>query len=254
MTTSESNSNNPISLWFPFTKEELGLGLGVIGFVLTILTLADVQKPYLVGFAGGSLLLSYLGGLLVYNRRESQKFVFVQNGGISGLGYLPYFKRAKHSLLLTHVDDDAPGEELNHLYKKLLNSGVQMRRLIFMRDDAPDTAYQWIKNFGGHDNLHYRLIRPDHSKAMRFSFVVVDESVVIVSVPGYETLDAVQYNDQFILRHVFVIKDSEAAKVFSRMHADLWADGVPLGDVAEMDAPQDVIQKLNANARSESAS
>ena len=189
----------------------------------------------------------YFAGLLVYNRREAQKFEFVKDGGITGLGYVPYFRKAEISLLLTHADDDAPSEELNQIYRKLLAKGVAMRRLVFLRDEAPDEAYSWIADFGPHPNLQHRLVPPEDTKSMKFSFVVVDESTVIVSVPGYETLDAQQYAGKFILRHVFVLKDSEAAKVFSRMHADLWSQAIPLDDVNRIKTPKQLIIDLRTS-------
>ena len=38
----ESKSNDAISLWLPFTKEEIGIGVGLLGVLLTIL---NFTKP-----------------------------------------------------------------------------------------------------------------------------------------------------------------------------------------------------------------
>jgi hypothetical protein len=237
------------ALWFPFTREEVGVGLGSIGFLLTILNFVGISNYIRLFVVLLFVVTAYGAGLLVYSRREGQKFQFIRDGGINGLGYRPSFQLTKESLLLTHVDDDSPNETLNELYRSLLNKGVKMRRLVFLREGAPAEAYAWIAEFGDHPNLSHRVVPPDASQAMRFSFVVVDEKRVIVSVPGYETLDARTYNNRFILRHIFVIKDEEAAKVFSRMHADLWTSAIAVPDVSRFKDPQALMESLKLQRR-----
>lgn len=244
MSSQQGDGDAKVSLWFPFSKEEAGFGLGVIGFVLTVLALYEVDKDTQIAVALGVIIVAYLAGLLVHRLRNEDRFDFIKDGGVSGLGYVPYFKKAKKSLLLTHVDDDRPGAELNGIYQQLLRSGVTMRRIIFLRDEAPEQAYTWIADFGTHENLSYVYVPPWESASMKFSFVVVDEQLVIVSVPGYDMHDLGQYCNKFILRHVFVIKDSEAAKVFSRMHADLWSTAKPLTNLDVMRKPKAFLEKI----------
>ena len=103
--------------WFPFTATEVQIVLGSFAFLFTCLGLIGVERRALAWSTLGYVLLVYLAGLLVHARRIP--FAFMRDGALQGLGYVPYLRRAKRSLLLLHTDDDPPGEELLGLYRAL---------------------------------------------------------------------------------------------------------------------------------------
>lgn len=142
--------------WFPFTVGEVELVLAVVGFAVTSLAFVDVPPRLLAVGSGVCLAVTYLAGLLVYERRGLRVFDFIEDGGLRGGGYVPYFRTAEHSLFLTHTDDDAPSEELLGLYRTLLARGVQMRRVTFLRAGAESA--RWLAEFGEHPNLEQRVV------------------------------------------------------------------------------------------------
>lgn len=216
--------------WFPFTAGEVELVLGVVGFVVTSLAFIDIPSRVLAVGSGAGLVVTYLAGLLVYERRGLRVFDFIEDGGLRGGGYVPYFRTAEHSLFLTHTDDDAPSEELLGLYRTLLARGVQMRRVTFLRAGAESA--RWLAEFGEHPNLEQRVVPSERADLLPLSFAVVDESTVVVSVPGYSAIDASQYASSFVLRHLLVIHDEAVAWVFLEMHRQLWGRAIPLRMVA----------------------
>lgn len=212
--------------WFPFSVGEIEFALAVGGFLVTSLALVGVPAETLAIGTGLCLLVAYLAGLLVYDRRGLRVFHFVEDGGVRGSGYVPYFRAARHSLFLTHTDDDAPSEELLGLYRRLLARDVQLRRVTFLRPRTE--SVRWLAEFGEHPNLEQRVVPPERADLLPLSFAVVDESVVVVSVPGYSALDASQYATRFVLRHLLVIHDVAVAQVFLEIHRQLWDRALPL--------------------------
>lgn len=193
---------------------------------MTILTVVGVSPHALAVGTGTFLVVAYLAGLLVHDRRRLRVFDFIEDGGLRGRGYVPFFRTAQHSLFLTHTDDDAPSEELLGLYHTLLARSVQLRRVTFLRPGRESA--RWLADFGEHANLEQRVVPPERGELLPLSFAVIDESVVVVSVPGYSAIDASQYATRFVLRHLLVIHDTAVACVFLEMHRQLWERAIPL--------------------------
>lgn len=223
-----------VSPWFPFSSEELQVVLGLYGFAAT--TLAFVGLPAAL-LAGGSLLYAaaaYLAGLLVHAGRANRCLTLLPGGGLAGAGYVRHFQGARRSLFLMHLDDDPPGPELLQLYRRLLDSGVQVRRTIFLRPEASPAGFLWIAEFGNHANLQQRLVIPAQRSMLPFSFAVIDERKVVLSVPGWSPTDNRPYADHMVLRHLLVVDDPAVAAAFLRMHEDAWGAGYPLREVGEL--------------------
>jgi len=229
---------SPQRLWFPFTATELEVALGVFGFVAAALAYGGVDGRYLAAAAGGCAIVAYLAGLLVYGRRHARGFAFIRDGGVRGEGYKEPFRRAKRSLLLMHVDDDTPSAELQELYRTLLDRGVRMRRTVVVRREGDPAGYAWIAAFGDHPNLQQRVLLSEDAAVIPFSFVLVDEELVILSVPGYAAIDTHTYSPGLLLRHLVVLDDAEAAAVFLRMHEEVWRRALPLDDAAALGEPE----------------
>ncbi len=234
----------PRSFWFPFTWTEVEIGLALASAVGASLSLAAVRPPLIVSSVAVSLSVLYLAGLLVYSNRRARTFDFIEDGGIRGDGHVPYFKAAQRSVFLTHADDDAPSEELLAIYRRLLDRGVEMRRVLFLRDGGEGAS--WVARFGDHPHLVQRIIPPFRATLMRFSFVVIDEHTVILSVPGSGPLDCGSYTRGLVLRHLLVIRDPVVVKVFLRMHRDLWAQAENLGSAAELAGSTGVVSWMTA--------
>lgn len=240
------DSQRSPSLWWPFSASELQAGLGVFGFAATALAFAGMEPQVLAAASLGYAVLFYLAGLLVHSRRAARTLTFFENGGVAGAGYLESFRRVKRCLFLMHVDDDPPSEELQALYRRLLEHGIQIRRTVFLRSDATAMAYDWIIRFGDHPNLRQRFVPPEQASVMRFSFVVVDESVVLLSVPGREPIDGSPYTSQLVLRHLLRIEDRDVAGVFLKVHEDIWQHAQPLGSAAELPARAALVRLRSA--------
>jgi hypothetical protein len=238
---------SPSRLWFPFTATELQVSLAVFGFAAAALAYAGVDGRYLAAAAGGFIVVTYLAGLLVYARRHARRFRFVPDGGVRGEGYLPLFRRARRSILLMHVDDDTPSEELVGLYRSLLERGVRMRRTVVVRPEGDPLGYAWVAEFGNHPNLQQRVLPPQGAALMRFSFVIVDEELVAMSVPGYAAIDAKSYSPGLLLRHLVVLDDRDAAAVFMRLHEELWMAAVPLRNAKDLADPEALARVLYAD-------
>lgn len=200
--------------------------------MLSLLGLAPhLTAASTVGFLGAA----YLSGLLVHARGRVRTFDFIEDGGLKGDGYLKFFRCAERSLFLTHVDDDPPGEELLALYRSLLERGVQMRRVIFRR--ALTSPVQWVVDFGEHKNLTQRVVCPEQAELMAFSFAIVDEELVLISVPGYGAIDVGPYAPRFVLRHLLVLHDRTVARVFLEIHRQLWEHARSLENLKALVAP-----------------
>jgi hypothetical protein len=225
--------------WFPFGWTEVEIGFGLVGMVGTALSFAGVDPPHVATAVVVCSATLYLAGLLVHSNRLARTFDFIEDGGVRGDGYIPYFKSARRNVFLTHADDDTPNDELLAIYRSLLDRGVEMRRVIFLRDS--DEGARWVARFGDHPRLVQRFIPPFQASVMRYSFVVIDEEVVIVSVPGSGPLDDGSYSDTFVLRHLLVIRDRAVARVFLRMHGGLWAQAMSIGSAEELAGPSGVL-------------
>lgn len=216
------------SHWQPFTESESNVLFGFLGVFGTIVSVLAWTWEVALSVGLGFLLCAYMAALLVRARERHHSFRLIEDGGVRGVGHVELFRRSRQGLLLMHVDDDAPDEELLGLYRSLLERGVQIRRLLFLRPDAQD--WDWVVRFGAHPNLVQRVILPEDSTLMRFGFVVVDETWVALSVPGVGALDAPGYASRFVLRHLLVLHDRHIGRVFARLHGELWSKGHPLPD------------------------
>lgn len=208
--------------WFPFSIVEIEVTLAVFGVIAAGLGFLGASFHHFVVLAVSFFTATYIAGLFVHARREHHPFQFIEDGAVGGLGYLPYIRAAKRSLLLTHADDDAPGDELLALYKRLLAAGVEMRRVIFRRDG---TLPEWVRKFGTHDRLGQRVVDFEQADAMRLSFVVIDDQVVAMSLPGTLEVDDSGYTPTTRFRHLVLVDDESTARAFLKMHRELWKLG-----------------------------
>ena len=227
----------PLTPWFPFRAPELELALALFGCVVTVLTLAGVERQTIGAAAGGYAVVVYLAGLLVYARREAQAFSFLPGGGLGGRGYVDLVRGARQSLLLMHVDDDAPVDELVGIYRGLLDRGVEQRRLIFLREDARPEAYGWLEQLGMHPNLEQRVVLPEQAEVMRMSFVVVDEKIVVLSVPGGTAIDSRAYARGLVFRDLLVVRDASVAAAFVEIHRQVWSEAAPVAELRRLCDP-----------------
>lgn len=219
-------SGESAARWFPFSATELQIVLGLYGFAATILAFAGVEPAVLVRGSGVYVVFTYFAGLLVHSQRSASRARFRRDGGLGGLGYIECFRRVHRSLFLIHLDDDPPAPELLALYRRLLDRGIQVRRLVLLRADAEAAAYAWIPEFGDHEHLRHRVLLQEQASSLRLGFVVVDDSTVVFSVPGWEAIDAAPYTSRLVLRHLLIVREPEMASVFQRLHQDLWERGV----------------------------
>jgi hypothetical protein len=208
--------------WWPFSAVEVEIGLALLGLLLSVLGLLGFDRDRIIGLGVVFSIGFYLVGHLVETARARSTFSFLEDGGVGGAGYLAAVRGAKESLLLQHVDDDAPSEELLSTYRLLLNRGVHLRRLVFLRPDSRPDGLSWISDFGEHENLEHRVVLPQHSGITRLSFVVVDERSVVVSLPGIQVLDDEVYASRVLLRHTMLVNEKSVARSFARVHEHVW--------------------------------
>ena len=219
--------------WFPFRAAECEMALAIVGLVVAGLAAFGVGRESFVVSTIGLLAFAYVIGLLVHAAPQNRHYRFVEDGGLEGIGYVPFFRRARRSLFVTHADDDVPAAELLGLYDRLLSNGVSIRRLIFERPGNQSDVL--LAHFGEHPNLGQRIVPNPVASSMPLSFAVVDERLVIISLPGTSSLDSDDYAPKFILRHLLVLSDERMARVFLRMHERLWL----LGTVPQKEAVTD---------------
>ena len=158
--------------WFPFSIPEVEVSLAIYALSTSTLAFLGVEKRPLAWFTLGYLAFAYLAGLLVHARRPG--FTLLRDGALRGAGYARFFRGATRSLLLLHTDDDSPSDELLGLYRTLLDRGIELRRIIFIRPDHAPGAYDWVHRFGRHERLQQRVILPD-----RADVIVEDEPLVL---------------------------------------------------------------------------
>ena len=220
--------------WAPFTNNEVQMALAVYSVGVTLALLADVEPNLILASSAAAAIVFYLAGLAIQAKRAARKLTFIPDGALTGTGYIPAFRKTKRSLFLMHVDDDPPCEELLATYRRLLREGVQIRRSIFVREDSDPAAYTWIEGFGEHEGLIQKVVRDREASATRQSFAIVDESTVLIAVPGTQAIDDAAYTPGLRLRHLLVMRDAEVARAFIRLHEQLWEFGAPLeGDESE---------------------
>lgn len=222
----------PLNRWFPFRAVEVELALAALGVLLAVLAAADHDATDLLKWAALFLAFVYLAGL--FSRAGVGPFVFIADGAERGAGYLPAFKRAKRSLFLMHVDDDAPTEELQGLYRTLLSNGVQIRRAIFLRPDGHPKGYEWIRAFGNHPNLAQRVVLPEDSRMTQLSFVLVDDRIALVALPGVDPIQAPPFSHELVFRHLIAITEPTAVATFLQVYEAIWTRALPLEDVNEL--------------------
>ena len=236
-----SSEKRPPGLWFPFTSDEVQVAFGAYGFGTTCLALSGVTPALLAVCTTAFVVVAYLSGLLVYRRRWVRGFEFIDGGAVGGRGYLAEVEGAEKSLLLMHVDDDPPDEELLATYGRLLRQGVQLRRIIFIRSEQPRSALDWVVQFGDREGLQQRVILPEQAETMRITLVIVDSKRVAVSIPGDDVADGENYSSGLALRHLLVIRDQTVAEGFEQMHAQLWGRALELNSVQEIKRILDIM-------------
>lgn len=224
--------------WWPFTTDELQVALGIYGFVATTLAFTGLEPRVLAWCSVAFVALFYLAGLLVHARAAGKKLSMVPEGGLGGVGHIAPFRAVRRCLFLMHVDDDAPQRDLLNLYRKLLERGVEIRRLVFLRANATPSAYDWLIEFGDHEHLQHRVVFPDQVLPVHFSFAVVDDRCVMLSVPGWEAIDGRPYATHLVLRNLLVLRERSVASVFQNMHEEMWERALPLSSVAELSDPK----------------
>jgi len=229
--------------WWPFSITEVEIVIAVYGALCTALTLYGIPARVLAISGLPFVALAYLAGLLAHTHRRAPNLRLLRNGATSGFGHIAPFRQAKRSLFLMHLDDDAPSEELLALYRRLLDNGIEVRRIIFLREDAAPSAYKWIVDFGDHRRLEQRVVLPDQARAVRFSFVLVDDDCVALSVPGADPIDGEPYSSELVLRHLLLVEDAEVAAVFSRVHEETWTRALPLESASELSQPEELLRK-----------
>ncbi|NOT30718.1 MAG: hypothetical protein HOP15_09760 [Planctomycetes bacterium] len=227
---------DPGRRWFPFSIPEVEVTLAIYALSTSTLAFLGVEKRPLAWFTLGYLAFAYLAGLLVHARRPG--FTLLRDGALRGAGYARFFRGATRSLLLLHTDDDSPSDELLGLYRTLLDRGIELRRIIFIRPDHAPGAYDWVHRFGRHERLQQRVILPDRADVMRLSFVVVDERWSMLSVPGDAAVDGEGYAGRYVLRHLLAIEDAEIAEAFTEVHRQLWRRATVVDEALFAGLPQ----------------
>lgn len=221
--------------WWPIRTDELQAALGVMGFATTVLAFTGAEPRVLAWGSLGFAVIFYLAGLLVRAREAASGLKLIRDGALSGTGHLSAFRSVRRALLLMHLDDDPPSPELLALYRRLLDRGVEIRRIVFLRPDAAPNAYSWLVEFGDHDRLQHRVVLPDDTLPVHFSFAVVDTSTLLLSVPGWEPVDGTAYSTHLVLRHLLIINDPQVVAVFASMHETMWDRALPLRSVQDLD-------------------
>ena len=208
--------------WFPFTASEIALG--VCGLGATAATLLGVPGPWVVAGTAGSLSAFFSAGLLA--RAAGNRVARVDlDGALHGRGYTRVFQQVQRSLLLIHLDDDAPNEELLGLYRSLLARGVEIRRLIFVRPDHQDGGIRWIENFGAHEHLRQRVIECDPGSPLMLSFAVVDDRVVLLAIPGFHKTETAPFATACFLRHLVELRHPAITRAFLEVYESAWRRG-----------------------------
>ena len=184
--------------------------LAVVGTLATLLALISIPGSFI-------LLLSILvftvlfGGLLLHRLFETQIATFAEGSALHGSGYIEEFRSAERSLLLMHVDDDAPSPQLAGLYAELLAKGIQIRRLLVGK------ALGWDQP--EHENLQQRVIERG---PLPLSFAVVDSKTVLLALPGYGPTETVSLSNRLVLRHLVRLTHPSVTAAFIETYELAW--------------------------------
>ncbi len=196
------------------------MGLGVLGTVTTMLLLGGFSERRVLA---ASLVAILCGGLVVvWRNRRRRSSTFLEGGALRGSGYAADFRGAKRSLLLMHIDDDAPSDALHELYRDKLEGGVQIRRVVLLRPDHHEDGYRWLSTVGEHPQLQQRLVRAGRGSVMPLSFVVVDEAVVLLAVPGFGPGESGPLASRMVLRHLVRLTQPEVVRAFVEAYEAAW--------------------------------
>lgn len=211
----------------PFGASELALVLGVGSLGAALANYAGAGGETVAAGCVLFLVLSYFAALLAKAAGRPRELTFVPDGGVGGCGYVDAFRAARQSLLLMHLDDDAPVRELLTLYASLLDRGVQVRRMILVRPDHDAGGLRWIAEFGAHVNLQQR-ITASPAATLPLSFAIVDEGLVLIAVPGFHVTDSEPYTERMVLRHLLVLRRTEVTRAFLEIYEKLWLRAKPI--------------------------
>ena len=211
----------------PVSVGELELMLAVVGAGATAASLLGVSGPTVVTVASITLVLALALAVLLAHRRSQVATVHL-NGAWRGRGYASAFRRARRSLLLIHLDDDAPDSELRLLYRRLLDRGVQVRRLVIVRPDHRPEGIRWIHKFGPHAGLRQRFVKSVPGSALSLSFAIVDESTVLMAVPGFLATESELSSEGVVLRHLIELRHPSVTRAFLEVYESAWKRAVPL--------------------------
>ncbi|MFN3242147.1 MAG: hypothetical protein ACE37K_11595 [Planctomycetota bacterium] len=215
--------------WFPFTTAQVEIALGLAGLGATAASLLEVPGPTVALGTAGFLLLTFLVGLLAAASGNRVARVHL-DGALHGRGYADLFRHAHRSLLLIHLDDDAPHDELLGLYRRLLERGIEIRRLIFVRPDHRQAGVRWIREFGPHELLRQRFVETASGNPLPLSFAVVDEDAVLIAVPGYHPTETETFGDGLVLRHLIELRHPTITRAFLEAYESAWRRGTRLED------------------------
>ena len=214
------------SNWFPFNASEVEIALGVTGLGATAASLLGVPGPSVVWGTTGALCALLLVGFMA--RAAGNRVARVHlDGALHGRGYTRAFRQAKRSLLLIHLDDDAPEHELLGLYHTLLARGVGIRRLVFVRPDHRTEGIQWIGEFGSHAQLRQRFAEVAAGSPLSLSFAVIDEDTVLLAVPGFLPTETEPYSDGVVLRHLVELRHPAVTRAFLEVYESAWKRATP---------------------------
>lgn len=186
----------------------------------------EVPGPWVVAGTAGTLSALFLTGLLA--RAAGNRVARVHlDEALRGRGYTRVFQQAKRSLLLIHLDDDAPDEQLLGLYRSLLSRGVEIRRLVFVRPDHRPQGIHWIAEFGPHPHLRQRVVESDPGSPLMMSFAV-DDRVVLLAVPGFHPTETEPYSEGAVLRHLVELRHPSVTRAFLEVYESAWRRAMPL--------------------------
>lgn len=218
---------NRARAWLPFKASEVELLLGIAGLGATAASLLGAPGGWVVAGTGIFLFLAFTLGMLAVHAGNRVATVHL-DGALHGRGYVSAFGAARHSLLLIHLDDDAPGEELLGLYRSLLGRGVEIRRLVFARRDHHPDGIGWISDFGPQPRLHQRFVETEPGAPLMVSFAIVDEGIVLLAVPGFRPTETEPYSGAVVLRHLIELRHPAITRAFLQVYEAAWRRARPL--------------------------
>lgn len=212
--------------WFPFAAVEVEIALGIAGLGATAASLLGAPGPTVVmGTAGFLFALTVI--TLMARAATNRVAKVALDAALHGRGYTRVFRQAKRSLLLIHLDDDAPDDELLGLYRTLLDRGIAIRRLVFLRPDHRPEGIRWITEFGPHPLLRQRFVEVGAGTPLSLSFALVDEDLVLLAVPGFHPTETELYSDNIVLRHLIELQHPAVTRAFHEVYEAAWNRATP---------------------------